>query len=165
MHTPVCVYVQDTVRLVTKKNFWKKNIKALLQSFEKSLCLFPLFVVSDLSCSPSRTWWAFIFFLLTKASVWFFLCLLYSLQMFWWYIHFGFLLASLLIPQFANCVFTMYLMKLSWHQIDVVECPGKVGYFKEERKWVGSRCRINMFYFNHFLHSFYGRNLNTNLFS
>lgn len=63
-------------------------------------------------------------------------------------LHFS--LSCLLITQFANCAFTMYLMKLSQQQIDTVECPGKVGCLKEERKWLGSRCRINIFYFNLF---------------
>lgn len=77
-------------------------------------------------------------------------------------------LSSLLITQFANRAFTMYLVKLSQQQIDTVECPGKAGCFKEERKWVGSPCRINMFYFNHFhlpVCSSSGWNLNKDLFS
>lgn len=112
------------------KMFLKRDYQNFLQSFVKLLHLLIVF------CLGSFCFYCF-YFCCTPIRYSGNLFTLVSFQL-----AFGIL--------FANSAFTVYLMKLSWPQIDIVECLGKFGCFKEDRKCVRSRCRIDKFYFNHF---------------
>jgi len=143
---------------------FEKIIKILLQSLIiKLLDIFLLSTVpeSNLFCLHSHTCWALIFFLLSEDSVGLFPCPLHSFILDIYSLYFS----PSKTFDFSVCKLDLYcaskeiLMTLTGY-------PGKAGCLKEERKWVGSKCRTNMFYFNplpltsvQFLHLNLKRNL------